>query len=417
MNNKIISLCSENIKRIKAVAITPEGNMVVIGGRNAQGKSSVLDSIEYGLRGGKALPQKPLREGQEHGHVVIETPDLVINRTFTKSGNSNLVIRNRSNGLKLNSPQAILDKLSGDLTFDPLAFSRMKDKEQKEVLQRLLGLDFTEIDSKRDNLFAERTMATREEKSLEAQFTNAPHYPDCKATAEASASVLADELTKKKDHNAKINSLQEMAQALAETLYDKKSELQELKDKVKRLEDEIAEEEKTQVQYEKELEGMAVEDTSAVEQQLREIDCLNMQVRANAKYRELEKALAEKHEATEALSKTIKEIDEEKEHLIFSAPMPIEGLAFSDEGVTFKGIPFSQCSSAEQLKISVAMGAALAPELKIMLIRDGSLLDKDSLSIIKQMADTCGLQVWVEVVGNRDDVAVLIEDGSIVDNG
>lgn len=416
MNNKIISLQAENIKRLKAIRIEPDGSMIVIGGKNAAGKSSCIDSIEYGLRGGKALPQKPLREGQEKGYVVIETPDLVINRTFTASGNSNLVVRNRGNGLKLSSPQAILDKLAGDLTFDPLAFARMNEanpKKAKEVLQKLLGLDFAELDSKRDALFAERTMATREEKSLEAQFANAPHYPDCKATAEESASALANELTRKKEHNSKINSLQEMAQALAESMYDKKNELQELKDKVLRLEEEIKGDEKVQIDYEMQLKGMQVQDTSEIELKLKEVDCLNMQVRANAQYKTLEKALAEKHEATEVMSKAIKDIDSEKEHLIFSAPMPIEGLAFSDEGVTFNGIPFSQCSSAEQLKISVAMGAALAPELKIMLIRDGSLLDSESLGVVKAMAEKHGLQIWCERVSEGKEVSLIIEDGEV----
>lgn len=413
MNSKIISLESANIKRIKAISITPDGNMVVIGGRNAQGKSSVLDSIEYGLRGGKALPQKPLREGEEHGHVVIETEDLVINRTFTSAGNSNLVIRNRQNGLKLNSPQAILDKLSGDLTFDPLAFSRMKPTAQKEVLQNLLGLDFTELNSKRDALFAERTMATREEKSLEARYSNAPHYPDCKAKVEASASALADELKKMTEHNNHINSLNDGSQSLSESLYDKDKELEELHAKAKMLLASIDDDKAKVKEIEDELRVLKPADTSEVEHKLSEVDTLNAQVRANAQYKELEKALTEKHEATETMTKAIAEIDEEKEHLIFSAPMPVEGLAFSDEGVTFNGIPFSQCSSAEQLKISVAMGAALAPELKIMLIRDGSLLDEDSLRTVGEMADKFGMQVWLEKVGEGKEVSVILEDGSV----
>ena len=41
---KIIELQAENVKRLKAVDITPDGTLQVIGGRNAQGKSSVLDA-------------------------------------------------------------------------------------------------------------------------------------------------------------------------------------------------------------------------------------------------------------------------------------------------------------------------------------------------------------------------------------
>ena len=51
---KIIKLETENVKRIKTACIEPDGSMVVIGGRNGQGKSSALDSIAYAI-GGKAL--------------------------------------------------------------------------------------------------------------------------------------------------------------------------------------------------------------------------------------------------------------------------------------------------------------------------------------------------------------------------
>ena len=41
---KIIELRASNVKRLKAIEITPDGTMQIIGGRNAQGKSSLLDT-------------------------------------------------------------------------------------------------------------------------------------------------------------------------------------------------------------------------------------------------------------------------------------------------------------------------------------------------------------------------------------
>ena len=93
--------------------------------------------------------------------------------------------------------------------------------------------------------------------------------------------------------------------------------------------------------------------------------------------------------------------------------MPIDGLSFDSDGVYFKGVPFSQASSAEKLRVSVAMGIAMNPELKVLLIRDGSLLDQKNLKLIAGMANDSGHQVWVERVGSGEECQVIIEDGYV----
>ena len=61
---KITSLELENVKRIRACAITPTQNgLTVIGGRNNQGKTSVLDAIAWALGGDKYRPEAAQREG------------------------------------------------------------------------------------------------------------------------------------------------------------------------------------------------------------------------------------------------------------------------------------------------------------------------------------------------------------------
>lgn len=61
---KISRLEIENTKRIKAVTLEPaENGLTVIGGRNNQGKTSVLDSIAWALGGDKYRPSAAKREG------------------------------------------------------------------------------------------------------------------------------------------------------------------------------------------------------------------------------------------------------------------------------------------------------------------------------------------------------------------
>jgi len=113
------------------------------------------------------------------------------------------------------------------------------------------------------------------------------------------------------------------------------------------------------------------------------------------------------------LSEEIEALDRTKETTLSAAAFPVPGLSFDDTGVLFNGIPFSQASSAEQLRVSVAMGAAMNPRLRVLLVRDGSLLDEDSLRLLAAMAEEHGLQVWLERVGEGAECSVVIEDGTV----
>lgn len=412
MNDRIVKLEVENVKRLKAVSITPEGNLVVVGGRNAQGKSSVLDSIEYALKGGKSLPPRTLRDGTDRGYVVVETPNLVIKRSFTGSGNSSLVVCNRQNNLKLNSPQAILDKLAGELTFDPLAFSRMKAKDQADVLKKLMGLNFDELEARKQNLFAERTLINRDEKTAEANLSQAAKHDDA-PLEEQSASDLAKELREKTEANNARANLEREVEGMDDEIHSMEDAISELKEELAQAENDLKQILSEKEEKSKLLGKSKVYDTTELESKLAQIDVLNSKYRDNQRYAQLEAALLDAHKKSEALTENLAEIDAEKADMLARAEMPIEGLAFDDSGVTLNGKPFCQCSSAEQLKVSIAMGIALAPELKIMLIRDGSLLDADSLKIVKEMAEQAGAQVWMERVSEGQEVSVVIEDGEV----
>ena len=61
----------------------------------------------------------------------------------------------------------------------------------------------------------------------------------------------------------------------------------------------------------------------------------------------------------------------------------------------------------------MAMALASRPQLPLVLIRDGSLLDDDSRAIIEQMAEAAGAQVFLELVSmTGEGASVVIEDGT-----
>jgi DNA repair exonuclease SbcCD ATPase subunit len=421
---KIIKLTSENVKRLTAVEITPTGNVIVIGGRNEQGKSSVLDSIEYTL-GGEPDATMPVRKGEKSGKVVVNLGDIIVKRVFTESGGSQLVVTN-ADGIKQGTPQAILDKLTGKLTFDPLAFSRMKADKQGEVIRALVGLDFVEHDAARKIIFDERTAINREAKALEARLAAMPPTPENIPDREESTASLLESQKEHSEHNARNNAQRVSLQNAIETrsfykrsAMDLESEIAALKVKLAELEGKLAEGNRLLSEAQLKVDALDCSklqdrDLTVYKAKLESVEKINAAVRAKIARADVVAAYKAKTADAETLTNSLASVDEKKEKAISEAKYPIEGLKYDAvSGVSFEGIPFSQCSSAVQLKISVAIGFALNPKLKILLIRDGSLLDDDNMKVVADMAQAADAQIWMERVGTDEHTSVVIEDGHV----
>jgi recombinational DNA repair ATPase RecF len=140
---RIVQLQAENFKRLTAVEITPEGNVVEVTGKNGSGKSSVLDAIYVALVGRSAAPPKPIRNGEEKCLLKLDLGDLTVTRTFTvKEGaayTDTLKVEN-AEGLRHGKPQEVLDALLGEIGFDPFEFVQMKPAEQADTLLRMVPL-------------------------------------------------------------------------------------------------------------------------------------------------------------------------------------------------------------------------------------------------------------------------------------
>lgn len=430
--SKIVKLSSENVKRLVAVEITPQGNVVVVGGANGAGKSSVLDSIEFAL-GGDPSAKMPVRRGEEKARIVVDLGDIVVRRTFTAAGGTSLVVTN-ADGAKQATPQALLDKLVGRLTFDPLAFSRERPKEQAEILRGLVGLDFAAHDAEREKVFEERTTINREAKELQARIAGIPKHEGLPEKEESTADILAEQ-EKAAAKNAEHSELRRKANVdESESLRAAKDadranqDVKQTEAEIKRLQALLVTRQSVAKQADQILSAAnkAATKSAAAARDLQDIDLRQFQDRAasveevNRKVRqakqraELVTQLRAKTEAAEKLTDQLDKLDGTKRKAAMDAKYPVEGLAFDTAGgVTFNGIPFDQCSSAEQLKVSVAVGIALNPKLKVLLCRDGSLLDPDSFAVLAKMAKDNAVQIWLERVGEDATTSVVIEDGHV----
>lgn len=425
--SKIIQLTAENIKRLRAVTIKPDGNLVVVGGRNGQGKTSTLDSIAYALGGKDEIPNMPVRNGEQKAKIVLELDDLVIKRTFTAEGGTTLVVENKD-GAKYPSPQTILDRLTGKLTFDPLAFIRLDAKEQAAALKKLVGLDLSDLDAQRKKVYDERTLIHRDCDVLKVDFERAPHFPEA-GTEEQSAAAIIAEIEQTTERNRKAQELKDKPPKLQIAVMEAEDQENKIKKEIAVLEESlvVAKKRLTQQQNRKaelltamqkaaqEAEQAEMEDVEPLKEKLRTLETKNQHVRSNQDKAKKRQALESKREQAKALTDKIEQLDLQKETRLAEVKFPVEGLGFDENGVVFNGIPFDQASAAEQLRVSVAIAVGMNPKLRIGLVRDGSLLDDDSLKLLEELANEHDFQVWVERVGKGKECSVVIEDGAIVD--
>ncbi len=424
---KVIRLKAENVKRLVAVEIAPNGApVVVIRGKNGAGKTSVLDAIAMAL-GGKALqPPKPIRQGQTHAEVTVDLGDLVVKRTWTGDETSYLSVASKD-GAAYRTPQALLDQLVGRISFDPLAFTRLDPGKQAEALRALLALDFSALDTRRKALYEERTELHRALREGEARLASLPAVdaPDELVDLGTLTTAHREALAAIRAHDARRQKLAERQAALGRrsaTITAHESQVQAAQAALARAEQALA---TARREYEAEEERVTAEtvalaalaappDLDGLSAQLQAAEAVNGRVRAKRARADVEIGVQDGRAVARRLTEQIEAIDGEKATALAGAAFPVPGLGFDAEGgLTFTGLPFAQASAAEQLRVSVGVGLAMNPTIRVLLIRDGSLLDDANLALLAQMAAAREAQVWIERVDGG--VGVLIEDGAVVE--
>jgi hypothetical protein len=344
---KITQLTAENVKRLRAVTIRPDGSLVQISGRNAQGKTSVLDAIEMALGGAPRSCPMPIRSGERNARIVCTLDSgLVVKRTFTAGGGTSLVVEN-GEGARYTSPQAVLDKLVGKLTFDPLAFTRMPAKQQLEALRSLVGLDFADADAKRASLFVDRTATNKAVAALRVQVESAPHHAGAPAT-EVSIAGLTAELQEAHARNRAAEASSRKLDRLMEDAVRAEAAVVEAEGRLAKARAEAAQR-RDEVLLRQRLPLPAGVDTAPIQARINGAELENRRARENARRVDLLTNLADTEAEAARLTAAIEHIDEIKRASVAAARFPVGGLSFDDAGVLLNGVPFQQASSAEQM--------------------------------------------------------------------
>lgn len=405
---RVVQMKVENVKRLKCVNVTPQKYLVTVAGDNAEGKSSLIDSIFYAITGTKDIPAQPIRHGQESAVIKLDLGEVTVTRKFTQSG-STLVVEAAS-GARFPTPQKLLDSLYNNLSFDPLAFTRQPAKVQLETLKRLvkLDVDVDALDGLNAQDFEKRTEVNREVARLKAQISSIVIPETAKEDLSLDESFILKEMEEAAAHNQKWQAELSRRETYKKGLENAKAELVELESKAVVLRAKIESFIDDMAHWVEMPPPIALAELRAKAERAR----LAGQARRLLTQRDQwASALGEAVTQADSLTMTMSARLKSKENAIASAEMPIKGLTFGDDGVMYNGVPFEQCSQAEQLVVSTVIAIALNPKLRIIRVSDGSLLDSHNMELLAQIAEKYDAQIWCEVVSSSDPLAIHMVDG------
>ena len=416
MSIKINKLEIENVKRVKAVKLEPSASgLTIIGGKNNQGKTSVLDAIAWTLGGNNFRPSKTAREGS------VIPPCLSI-----ALSNGLLVERKGKNAdLKITDPsgqkagQQLLDSFVEKLALDLPRFLRANDAEKANTLLNIIGVGekLQALEQQEKELYNERLaigrIAVQKKKFADEQkyFLDAPKEL-----------VSPSELIRQQQEIlARNGENQRNRDRLKEIIYEK----HRIFDEIQRLEAQLAdlkekvEERKTAYELVAADEESAIktvsklvdESTEELEKNLAEVEEINRKVRANLDKDKAEDDAREYASQYSAMTIKIEEVRKEKAALLSQADLPLPELRVEEGKLLYKGQQWDNISGSDQLKVATAIVRKLNPQCGFVLIDKLEQMDLETLKEFGAWLEQEGLQVIATRVSTGEECSIIISDG------
>lgn len=408
---KINRLEIENVKRIHAVMIEPsKDGLTIIGGKNRQGKSSVLDAIAWALGGNK---YKPSQAANADSTIpprlkVIMDNGLVVER---KGKNSDLKVTD-PNGQK--GGQQLLDSFVEELAINLPKFMEATGKEKANTLLQIIGVgpQLAELEQKEKSLYQERLYVGRTADQKEKFAAELPYYPDAPEEPVSASELIREQqeiLARNgqrqqwaREYDAilrQLDSTDDKIEALEEQLRQMRATKKELEAKAKAAE-------KTPAQ-------MKMESTEELERSIENIELINRKVRANLDKAKAEEDAKQYRDQYTELSNELDDVRKQKTGLLDSADLPLPGLSVRDGELIYKGQAWDNMSSAEQMIVSTSIVRKLNPKCGFVLLDKLEAMDLDTLKEFGAWLEQEGLQAIATRVSTGDECSIVITDGYV----
>ncbi|WP_291214874.1 AAA family ATPase [Gemmiger sp.] len=413
MSVKIAALEAENVKRIKAVALTPSPTgLTIVGGNNNQGKTSVLDALAWALGGEKFRPTAAVRDGAlapPHLKVILSN-GVVVER---KGKNSSLTVTDPTGQ---RSGQQLLNAFVEPLALDLPRFMQASDKDKADTLLNIIGVGdaLTGLDREIKALYDRRTVIGQIGAQKRHAAEELTEYPDA-----PSEPVSAIELIQQQQeillHNAdnqrkrmKLAQLEEQEKQLGRRVQELSQELEMVEHQLTAVQQDVQDATKTVAQLQD-------ESTAELEQSIRNVEEINRQVSANlAKSKAQDEAERYAQEYT-ALTEQIKAKRTARMDLLNGADLPLTGLGVEDGSLTYNGKHWQDMSGSDQLRVATAIVRRLNPDCGFVLLDKLEQMDLATLAEFGSWLQTEGLQAIATRVSTGGECQIIIEDGRIKD--
>ena len=454
-----------NFQVIEQFSAEFDGTVYFVTGDNELGKSTLLKAIGALLTGER---DDVLRNGASKGFAKMIVGDdgeeYDVQLSFTENNpRGTLTIKQKTTGMST-SNVSMLQRIFGYQDFDAVEFSRWSEtaegrRKQIAVVKALLPEPVREriahIDETVSAIKAERTGVNRDVKTFAALYDAIEKQLEPGDVEKYAAPVDVTELMERQQTNAQLI---EKAKTVRAMVAQRAEQLAAIPGRMKAVDEKMTAEKhaiEESVKAAKAAYEKAVNDASAAlgkcEKEYEEsIAALEAERKEYAERKEngekwLEKyeannpektdvpALLEKAEAhnkkfnlvcqynekkaqyegvkatAEKMDADIAKLGDERATLIANAELPIEGLSFTDEGLTLNGIPFvpGKVSDSQTMEIAAKLVIASNPTVKVFRIARGESLGQKRLETIVDIAKRNGYQGFIEnVVRGQEEMRI-----------
>jgi hypothetical protein len=301
-----------------------------------------------------------------------------------------------------------LNKFFSSFTIDPLQIARQKPKDQIETIKEIAGIDTSKIEAEALEIYNKRTDENRELTRLKGVVSE---YAGVEKVEEVSVTELIAERDRKQHENAEIERYENKKGMINGGIKDAEDQLEEAKQLIATLEQDIKDYNDQIKECDEYLEKHKEHDLEEITANINKSEETNENAR---KYKEKEEnigKLQKQQEVHDALDTKYKETLAKREKLIADSDIPNYISFDKNAGVLVNNIPFTQLNTAEQIKISIQLGSILTPELKVLHIKDGSLLDQKTMEEVQKIVKEHDYQILIERVGESDQGTITMREG------
>lgn len=420
MSVKISRLEIENTKRVKAVQLEPSPNgLTIIGGRNNQGKTSVLDAIAWALGGDRKRPSQANRAGSVNNpYLKVELNNgLVVER---KGKNSSLKVTDPSGEA---GGQQLLNQFVEELAIDLPKFIESTNREKADTLLKIIGVgdQLYELEKQEQDKYNYRRSIGQiadQKKKHAAELLSYDNVPDELISTQELINQQQEILARNGENQRKRQKVQQYQEQFEREEY----QINQKKTEIERLQQELAQIEQAHVETQKDLEiakktteQLQDESTAEIEESLRSIDETNEKIRTNHNKDLAEQEAHDYQKQYEELTNEIDEIRKAKQDLLKGANLPLPGLSVEDGELTYQGQKWDNMSGSQQLKVSTAIVRKLKPDCGFVLIDKLEQMDVETLQEFGQWLEQENLQAIAARVTTGDEATIIIEEGEVVD--